>query len=45
MARVAGILRQALYRRPARPPAGQRWPLDAVDRAAAVAATWKLATT
>jgi putative transposase len=33
VARVAGISRQAIYRRPARPPAGQRRPLDDVDRA------------
>jgi putative transposase len=33
VARVAGISRQAIYRRPARPPAGQRRALDAVDRA------------
>jgi putative transposase len=32
VARVAGISRQAIYRRPARPPKGQRRPLDAVDR-------------
>jgi len=31
VARVAGISRQAIYRRPARPPAGQRRPLDRVD--------------
>ena len=31
-ARVAGISRQAIYRRPRRPPAGQRRPLDQVDR-------------
>ncbi len=31
VARVAGISRQAIYRRPARPPAGQRRPLDQVD--------------
>jgi putative transposase len=33
VARVAGISRQAIYRRPARPPKDQRRPLDAVDRA------------
>ena len=32
VARVAGISRQALYRRPVRPPRGQRRPLDDVDR-------------
>jgi putative transposase len=32
VARVAGISRQAIYRRPARPPKGQRRPLDGVDR-------------
>ena len=32
VARVAGISRQAIYRRPKRPPAGRRRPLDAVDR-------------
>ena len=32
VARVAGISRQALYRRPTRPPKGQRRPLDDVDR-------------
>jgi putative transposase len=32
VARVAGISRQAIYRRPARPPKGQRRPLDATDR-------------
>jgi putative transposase len=32
VARVAGISRQAIYRRPARPPTGQRRPLDATDR-------------
>jgi putative transposase len=32
VARVAGISRQAIYRRPARPPAGQRRPLDTTDR-------------
>ena len=32
VARVAGISRQAIYRRPARPPTGQRRPLAAVDR-------------
>jgi putative transposase len=32
VARVAGISRQAIYRRPARPPAGQLRPLDATDR-------------
>ena len=31
VARVAGISRQAIYRRPKRPPKGQRRPLDAVD--------------
>jgi putative transposase len=31
VARVAGISRQAIYRRPRRPPAGQRRPLDRVD--------------
>ena len=31
VARVAGISRQAIYRRPARPPKGQRRPLGAVD--------------
>jgi putative transposase len=31
VARVAGISRQAIYRRPACPPKGQRRPLDAVD--------------
>jgi len=29
---MAGISRQALYRRPARPPKGQRRPLDQTDR-------------
>jgi len=29
---VAGISRQAIYRRPKRPPAGQRRPLSATDR-------------
>ena len=33
VARVAGISRQAIYRRPARPPKGQRRTLDDVDRA------------
>lgn len=32
VARVAGISRQALYRRPKRPPSGQRRRLDAIDR-------------
>jgi putative transposase len=32
VARVAGISRQAIYRRSKRPPAGQRRPLDQVDR-------------
>ena len=32
VARVAGISRQAIYRRPGRPPAGQRRALDRVDR-------------
>jgi putative transposase len=32
VARVAGISRQAIYRRPKRPPTGVRRPLDAVDR-------------
>ena len=32
VARVAGISRQAIYRRPGRPPKGQRRPLDDVDR-------------
>jgi putative transposase len=32
VARVAGISRQALYRRPTRPPRGQRRRLDDVDR-------------
>jgi putative transposase len=32
VARVAGISRQALYRRPRRPPTGHRRPLDPVDR-------------
>jgi putative transposase len=32
VARVAGISRQAIYRRPQRPPAGQRRPLDRIDR-------------
>jgi putative transposase len=31
VARVAGISRQAIYRRPTRPPKGHRRPLDAVD--------------
>ena len=31
-ARVAGISRQAIYRRPKRPPSGQRRPLDQTDR-------------
>jgi putative transposase len=32
VARVAGISRQAIYRRPKRPPKGQRRPLDETDR-------------
>jgi putative transposase len=32
VARVAGISRQAIYRRPKRPPNGQRRRLDAIDR-------------
>lgn len=32
VARVAGISRQAIYRRPVRPPKGHRRPLDATDR-------------
>jgi putative transposase len=32
VARVAGISRQAIYRKPTRPPKGQRRPLDDVDR-------------
>jgi putative transposase len=32
VARVAGISRQAIYRRPKRPPTGQRRPLSATDR-------------
>ncbi len=32
MARVAGISRQAIYRRPKRPPTGHRRELDATDR-------------
>jgi putative transposase len=32
VARVAGISRQAIYRRPSRPPKGQRRALDATDR-------------
>jgi putative transposase len=32
VARVAGISRQAIYRRPRRPPARQRRPLDVTDR-------------
>jgi putative transposase len=32
VARVAGISRQAIYRRPRRPPRGQRRPLDDLDR-------------
>lgn len=32
VARVAGISRQAIYRRPARPPKGQRRPLDEIDK-------------
>jgi putative transposase len=32
VARVAGISRQAIYRRPSRPPTGQRRALDATDR-------------
>ena len=31
VAQVAGISRQAIYRRPKRPPAGQRRPLDEID--------------
>ena len=31
VARVAGISRQAIYRRPKRPPAGHRRPLTAVE--------------
>jgi putative transposase len=31
VARVAGISRQAIYRRPHRPPKGQRRPLDSTD--------------
>jgi len=31
-ARVAGVSRQAIYRRPVRPPTGQRRALDATDR-------------
>ena len=38
VARVAGISRQAIYRRPKRPPAGQRRPLSATDRAVLVVA-------
>src|SRR3954469_25433100 len=34
VARVAGISRQALYRRPARPPKGHRRPLDQPDAVA-----------
>jgi putative transposase len=33
VARVAGISRQAIYRRPTCPPKGQRRPLDAIDKA------------
>ena len=33
VARVAGISRQAIYRRPKRPPTGQRRPLVAIDAA------------
>lgn len=33
VARVAQISRQAIYRRPTRPPKGERRPLDEVDRA------------
>lgn len=32
VARVAGVSRQAIYRRPQRPPRGQRRPLDHLDR-------------
>jgi putative transposase len=32
VARVAGISRQAIYRRPARPPKGQRRALSDIDR-------------
>ncbi len=32
VARVAGISRQAIYRRPRRPPKGQRRPLDETDK-------------
>jgi putative transposase len=32
VARVAGISRQAIYRRPARPPKGERRPLSGTDR-------------
>jgi putative transposase len=32
VARVAGISRQAIYRRPRRPPRGHRRPLDATDK-------------
>ena len=32
VARVAGISRQAIYRRPKRPPKGQRRALDDIDR-------------
>jgi putative transposase len=32
VARVAGISRQAIYRRPRRPPRGQRRPLNAIDQ-------------
>ena len=32
VARVAGISRQAIYRRPTRPPKGHRRPLDTTDR-------------
>ena len=33
VARVAGISRQAIYRRPARPPKGYRRPLSRADEA------------
>jgi putative transposase len=33
VARVAGISRQAIYKRPKRPPKGHRRPLDEIDRA------------
>ena len=32
VARVAGVSRQAIYRRPKRPPRGQRRPLSATDK-------------